>query len=321
MEEETEVPQGEVDFSQLSDEELDSYFTEDTAGEDAPQDELQEASAFEQDTGQPESISAEEQTQEESPQQQADSPRQAPQESQEEYVRRLEQERQKLAFRLQQKEKYIQQRSHEIGELRKALKSQVEERKQGLEERYLENPAQATEDVLKINELQKEEQRLAAAQQELVRRYQSESLVHSFVPAEEFDLNTMALVLKDDGLDESYIGKFVADPYSMAAPESLIHLSKRAQMAKVLREKEQVLREVAEYTKHLFDENRRLKGQSTDVLKKVDQAARSSQEVAASAALPGPAEPELPVHMLSDDELDAYLAKAMKGNKQWQRQR
>lgn len=278
-----------VDFSQLSDEELDSFF--DKPEESETTEDKASAPTTEQDTSQLEQkTKVVEPTKEATP---------------EDRVKAMESEREKLLERLRHKEQFIQRRSQEIGTLRKNLKDATEQLKSGLEAKYLDNPVQATEDVLKIKENESKERDLAIGQAELVKRHHAESLVAAFLPAAAFDVDAMVEALKEDGIDPEYLGRFRADPYQAATPDSLIHLAKRAQAQKTLAQ-------VTNYARHLYEENERLKNKTGEVMRKVDKAARTPMAITSAAPASSEVDPNIPVHLLSDEQLDSFLAKELR---------
>ncbi len=210
------------------------------------------------------------------------------------------QREQELLARIEQQERFIQRRSNEIGQLRTELRAANERLKTALKDRFDEDPEAAVEDKLAIKENEAKLKRLDVEEQSLVQRHQAQKLLSRYVKPEEVSVEDMAESLKSDQLPDEFVGAFRADPYGSALPETLVQLAKRARA-------EKLLKAVVGYAKKLEGEVAQLKKAPQQVMKKVEQAARSSPQLTGNSGSSAANLSTKAPHLMTDEELDAFL--------------
>lgn len=140
------------------------------------------------------------------------------------------QELEQLQARLQAKDRYIDKRNWEIGQLRKELKQVRAELKKGIEEKMVESPSDAIEEIQKITKIDEALSDLDAEQQQLEHTHATERAVAERLPITREIMQGMAEVLYQDGINPGFIQQFAQNPYAHATASELVHLAKRAEL-------------------------------------------------------------------------------------------
>jgi hypothetical protein len=217
----------------------------------------------------------------------------------------------------EQKESYIQQRGNELGALKGQLASTerqlTEARAQlanGLKDRWVEDPQQASIDQKKIDDidiqLQGVEQQRATAETIV----EAQTFFLRNVDTNQVTLNDIAQVLADDGVNEEYVGKFKANPWLFTTPEALVQMGKRALDRKQFVQADSDRRILA---KHIIAQNAeiaKLKGRPAQVMKQVQRNLNASPSVSAQSTVSPKVARDLDPTKMSIKELDAALAQA-----------
>lgn len=180
----------------------------------------------------------------------------------------------KTLERLRAQELYNDRRGTEIGELRKQLRERDERLAQlTSKEAWIEDPqeahkAQRERDKVtdNLSALDEEEQQLQA---ELV----GKKIVANHLTPEEYDVDTAAAMLAEDGVSENFLNAFRANPLQTVYPETLVHIMKRAQL-------QTVLKKIIPATKKLLDDYNALKQQN------VEQGTKTARQIQKNLSQP-----------------------------------
>lgn len=200
-------------------------------------------------------------------------------------------------------------RTSELAELKqqqKQLRSFIEAKSQGLDEKFLESPTQAYAQMRQVEMAQQKLMQAEAEEQALTNATQAQALLAHHVGQEGVDFEGIAEVFRMDGMPQEFIQAFMANPYQAALPETLIQVAKRAQMVKELRSMEEALQKLVPFAEQLIAERRQL---PDNVLKNVSSALRQGPQVTGSAGGTGQIGSTRSVDpsMMSDKELEEFL--------------
>jgi len=227
-----------------------------------------------------------------------------------------ENERQKK--QIDQKELFIQQRSTELGTLRQQLSVEKQQlaalRAQlvnGLEDRFSENPLQASNDRDTIKQI---DSRLAGLGQQEARAssiVESQTFFLRHVNTEKVGLDDLAETLRADGVDDRYIAQFKANPWEWTTPEALVQLGKRAEERKEYIQADQDRRILAQHVMHLNAQAEKLKAKPRQVMSRVQQSLNQPRQMTAAGASVSNASITLDPTRMSNAELNAALKEAM----------
>lgn len=216
-----------------------------------------------------------------------------------------------------QKESYIQQRGNELGVIRGQLanteRQLTDVRAQlanGLKDRWVEDPQQASLDQKRIEEIdgQLEGVRLQGQQAETIVEAQTFFLRN--VDTNQVTLNDIAQILVDDGVPEEYVGKFKANPWVFTTPEALVQMGKRAMDRKQFVQADSDRRILAKHIMHLNTQVAQLQKRPGQVMKQVQRNLNASPSVSAQSTVSPKTARDLDPTKMSIKELDAALAQA-----------
>jgi len=170
----------------------------------------------------------------------------------------------------------IQRQLSRWGAQRKNIEARIAQLKDGLGDRWIENPQQAADDAAEIREAQKALQAGDAEAQNLARTQETRQAVAKHIKADEYFPDEIEELLVEDGVPPHVARAFVADPTSseMGAP-FIIQAAKRARERKALK----YLVPAFERLKTLYLELQKKhdelsKNGPRDILKKVERAAK-----------------------------------------------
>ena len=197
-------------------------------------------------------------------------------------------------------------RTSEFGEFKKQLREFIQNKTQGLDEKFLESPTQAYAQAREVERAQEKLQATEAEEQAFTNAHQSQILLAHHVGAEGIDIEAIGEALAADGMPGDFIEHFKRNPYQSALPETLIQLAKRASAERRVRQMEQALSQLVPYTQQLLQERKQL---PRDVLKNVQSALRQSPQVTGSAGGTGQLGGNRAVDpaLMSDAELEEFL--------------
>jgi hypothetical protein len=225
-------------------------------------------------------------------------------------------ERQKK--QIDQKELFIQQRSTELGTVRQQLAAQRQQlaayRSQlvnGLEDRFSENPLQASNDRDTIKQI---DQRLVGINQQEQRAatiVESQTFFLRHVDTEKVGLDDLAATLKADGVDDRYIAQFKANPWEWTTPEALVQLGKRAEDRKAFEQADSDRRILAQHITYLNSQAQKLKAKPGQIMSRVQQGLNQTPQLTAASSGSARVVSDLDVDKMSRAELDAALKEAM----------
>lgn len=170
---------------------------------------------------------------------------------------------------------FAQQRSTEIGELRKQIREVTNQLAHGLQDEFIENPEKAVDKKLQIKANENMLSQLDQEEQEIQRREATAKIVASHLRPDEYDTEAIAASLERDGASPQFIQSFLADPYSKGDGVTLVQLAKRASA-------EKALVNVVRYAKQLELKIQELGKKPNEVLKNIQQATRIKPLTAAS---------------------------------------
>ena len=195
------------------------------------------------------------------------------------------------------KETFIQQRNALIGELRKKedlYRSSIKDPSL-IQNNFFDDPVKGVNDLLDYREGQKQVLSLQAQQTIL----KNEMVVDQIVPEFKEYLSDIVDILKRDGLPESAINEFKANPY-LDDPGILVSLGKRAQAERMIREKENQFID-------LQNQINELKKKPAQVVEKINQAAanKSISSIPASKSTDDYSETDFT--KMTNEELSAFL--------------
>lgn len=197
-------------------------------------------------------------------------------------------------------------RTSEFGEFKKQLREFIQNKTQGLDEKFLESPTQAYAQAREVERAQEKLQATEAEEQAFTNAHQSQILLAHHVGAEGIDIEAIGEALAADGMPDDFIEHFKRNPYQSALPETLIQLAKRASAERRVRQMEQALTQLVPYTQQLLQERKQI---PRDVLKNVQSALRQSPQVTGSAGGTGQLSGNRAVDpaLMSDEELAEFL--------------
>ena len=197
-------------------------------------------------------------------------------------------------------------RTSEFAELKKNLRAFIENKSQGLDEKFLESPTQAYAQMRQVEMAQQKLMQAEAEEEALTNASQAQALLAHHVGQDGVDFGAVAEVFREDGLPPEFIQNFMSDPYRAALPETLVQLAKRASAHKKIKSMEEALHRLVPFTEQLLAERRQL---PDHVLRNVSSALRQGPQVNGSAGGTGQVGSTRSVDpsMMSDKELEEFL--------------
>lgn len=213
----------------------------------------------------------------------------------------------KMAKMLEQKEGYIQRRNTDVGNLRKQIAdrdAEIARLQQGLDDKFLTNPKEAFQDTLKLEKNLEAKKSLEAEEQEILRESEAREVIERHLKPEEIDFNSMAAVLRADGIAEEYVNYFQQNPLRSVQPETLIQLAKRsAERTKVA----SVLKNLVDYTKGLESQLEKANLKPKNILKKIQAASQATPQLSGQTGGITPKNAKINPALMSDAELDELI--------------
>lgn len=218
------------------------------------------------------------------------------------------------------KELFIQHRGNELGQLRAqltqsrqqlaAVKAQLTN---GLEDRFAENPVQASNDRDRIKEIDQELQGIDLKEDRAQRIVEAQTFFVRHVDTEKVGIDDIAEVLKSDGVDDRFVAQFKANPWEFTTSEALVQMGKRAMDRKNYLGADSDRRLLAKHVIYLNGELDKLKGRPAQVMKQVQQNLNRPPGVTAASAVSPKGGREISlaaVPQMSDAELNSALEHA-----------
>lgn len=216
-----------------------------------------------------------------------------------------------------QKESYIQQRGNELGVLKGQLASTerqlTDARAQlanGLKDRWVEDPQQASLDQKRIDEIDGQLEGVRRQGEVAETIVEAQTFFLRNVDTNQVTLNDIAQVLVDDGVTEDYVGKFKANPWTFTTPEALVQMGKRALDRKQFVQADSDRRVLAKHIMNLNSQIATLQKRPGQVMKQVQRNLNASPSVSAQSTVSPKVARDLDPTKMSIKELDAALAQA-----------
>lgn len=216
-----------------------------------------------------------------------------------------------------QKESYIQQRGNELGVLKGQLASSerqlTDARAQlanGLKDRWVEDPQQASLDQKRIDEIDQQLEGVRQQGEVAETIVEAQTFFLRNVDTNQVTLNDIAQVLVDDGVTEEYVGKFKANPWLFTTPEALVQMGKRALDRKSFVQADSDRRVLAKHIMNLNAQIASLQKRPGQVMKQVQRNLNASPSVSAQSTVSPKTARDLDPTRMSIAELDAALAQA-----------
>lgn len=203
----------------------------------------------------------------------------------------------KLRKQVEDKEHFIQKQSVEIGNRRqqeKVLESRLEEQNKAIEDNWIDKPLEASKAMTSAQET---ERKLADLKNEGIVDQNKEIILQSMPDIKDMfgDIATLAL---QDGIPQSKVNKFKANPYG-EDPVSILNYARRVKMNS----------QISELTKEVG----KLKGKPEAVVKNIEKALSKTPEITEGTGHSKPdnaissfSESQIP--NLTDAQLKQYLA-------------
>lgn len=228
-------------------------------------------------------------------------------ESKPEPERDLQDENEQLRERVEQQERFIQQRNTQFGEVRKELRQIRASLQEGLKEKAEVDPAQAIEDKLNIEKIDRKLEEIDSQQSVMNHVHETQKIVLAHVKPSEVPFTEIVETLKSEGVNGEWLRNFEQNPYAaqVTTADFVIQLHRRVRAEGLLK------KVVAAYKKLEAKGKTSEKPTKTEtVLKAVEKAISSGPSVTAAAG--GGASKEtydIDPTQLSDSELDNLLKK------------
>lgn len=205
----------------------------------------------------------------------------------------------------------VRRRTSEIGEIKKQLRDLIQQKKEGLEDRYVENPVKATDDLLDIKRAEARLQEVEQEEAHIGAHVETQRVVLKHVDFDQTPIDVIAEVFRDDGIPESTISAYMQNPWAIPATTT-IQAAKRALEKRGRIEAEKYLRAALTEIKKLREQNSKLKTGS-DVVKGIEAAARKGLSMDArsggAAETSSEVDTNKPLSEMSDAELNLLLKK------------
>lgn len=236
-------------------------------------------------------------------------------------IQGLRAENERLKTQGNQKELFIQHRGNELGTLkqqlansRRDLATMKAQLTNGLEDRFAENPVQASNDRDRIKEIDTQLEGLDSQEERATKIVEAQTFFLRHVDTEKVNLDDVSDVLKADGVDERFIAQFKANPWEFTTPEALVQMGKRAMDRKQFVTADSDRRILAKHVLAQQQEIAQLKTKPGRVMAQVQKNLNRAPSVtAASAASTRGARDINPeaITKMSRAELDAALKASM----------
>ncbi len=185
----------------------------------------------------------------------------------------------KIQKQIEGQELLVKRKLSEIGAIKKQLQDDIKEIKAKLDDdAVLENPNDAVDNKLKLKDLQEQEEQLSEAEMAIVKQFEGAKTVATHIKPDQWSMENMEEVLKEDGFPQELIDKYKANPYSVAMPETIVQIAKRGHERALLASVVAAYRELETKYKEL-EKGKGKKMSSDDVISKVSKTLKASPEV------------------------------------------
>lgn len=202
----------------------------------------------------------------------------------------------------------VRRRTQDIANIRKQLAEEAKPIKQRIEAEAHNNQYEAIRDVEALRENERKQEKLDEAERNLVQDVEARKVLTAHVKPDDGSLDEMVACLAADGIPEEHLSRFRTNPISLARPETIIQIAKRAKA-------ERVAKQLYSVALDLFNENKKLKGKPQAVLNKVQQALKQTPAINGSnGSQPNPRRLQSSaVESMSDAELQE-AARRLRGS-------
>lgn len=219
-----------------------------------------------------------------------------------------ESEAQKLKRQVDGLELLVRRRTQDIENLRRRLEDELRPIKQRIEGKVHEDQYEAIKDIEAAREKEQAIAELESTKGTLERDLQARKAVAAHVKPDDGNIDEMAASLIADGVPEATVTAFRQNPFSVAQPETLIQIAKRAKA-------ERQLKQMFLVAKALHEENKKLKGKPKQVLDNVQRALKNPPSINGSSGRGSTPDnlTNVPVHKLSEQQL-RELEKRLRGS-------
>lgn len=235
-----------------------------------------------------------------------------------EEIQAIDAENKRLKEQGDQKELFIQRRGTELGTLKgqlAAAKQQLSQRKaqleNGLEDKFAENPVQASNDRDEIKRITEQLEAFDTQEQRATTITEAQTYFLRHVDTEKVSIEDVAAVLKSDGLDDQYVSQFKANPWEFTTPEALVQMGKRAMDRKELVQADTDRRVLAKHVLAQNEEIKRLKTRSGSVVGNIQKHLNAPPPVTAQSAANPKTVRDVDPTKMSLAELDANIKSSM----------
>jgi hypothetical protein len=213
--------------------------------------------------------------------------------------------------RLEGLELVVKRRTSQLADVKKSLSELIAAKREGLEERLAADPVQGHEDLAEIREATAAIKQIDEQTADLNASHQNQVVVLQHVDFSETPIDAIAQCFMDDGIAPEIVQQFKQNPFRGFPATTVIQAAKRAKAEKYVGLLVTALK--AERAK-----TAKLSGKSSDVMKRIDEAARRLPDVTAHSG-GAAAEEEIPddlaVEQMSDKQLEALERKLAKGKR------
>lgn len=216
-----------------------------------------------------------------------------------------------------QKELFIKHRGTELGQLRAENAQKTRDLEElrarlanGLDDRFVENPKQALEDRDRIKQIDQDIEALETREARATGIVEAQTLFLRHVDIDKVSLDDVADVLRSEGMDESFVAQFKANPWEFTSPETLVQFGKRAMERKEYTKADADRRLLAKHVLYLNEQLKAQKSRPGQVLAQVQKNLNQAPPLKSTGSSSPKAAMELDPVRMSISELDAALKHA-----------
>lgn len=212
---------------------------------------------------------------------------------------------QKASTEKQQRETYIQRLKFQLGEERKAKIALRDSLRQGLREKFDEDPIEALQQQRKLEKVEESLEQIDQGEQQVDFAARNQEIFERYIDPSEVSLDDMADTLARDGIDPRLIEQFRSHPFLAADGQTLVHLARRAKAEKL------AAFAVYQYQK-LKEENEQLKKKPAQTLDKVSQALKTPPKMTGGAGTQSRGFSDADISKMTNAELDSLYKSLIK---------
>lgn len=223
----------------------------------------------------------------------------------------VERETAKLQKRVNDSQSWIQARDREIGNLRKELTQSREALEKMLNDGDFTNPADQARAQNKLGEIEKDLSTLDAHEEEENYAKGNYEYVSQYVDLNKVETQEVVKTLRSVGADDTYISKFLENPFKQATGDGLVWFFRHVQV-------EKALRELIPLTEQLYGMLKKSEGDSDEkgkrILERIQTASKHAERLPGGSGNSKSAGKNVgfsprEVANLSDADLDAAIEK------------